>query len=129
MSVTIAIPTALRQLVDGQAQIEVEATSAGEALDRLASLYTELRRHLYDDRNSLRSFVTVYLNDEDIRHQSGPSTPVKDGDQLMIVPSIAGGVTAEVDVINELPALSNEEIARYSWHLIMPEWALKGSGA
>ena len=46
MSVTIAIPTALRQLVDGQAQIEVEATNAGEALDRLASLYAELRRHL-----------------------------------------------------------------------------------
>ena len=55
-----------------------------------------------------------------------PSTPVKDGDLLMIVPSIAGGVTAEVDVINDLPPLSNEEIARYSRHLIMPEVGIEG---
>ena len=126
MSVTIAIPTALRQFVEGQAKVEVEATSAGEALDQLAQLYAELRHHIFDDRNALRSFVNVYLNDEDIRHQSGTSTPVKDGDLLMIVPSIAGGVTAEPEVINELPPLSNEEIGRYSRHLIMPEVGIEG---
>jgi adenylyltransferase/sulfurtransferase len=69
--------------------------------------------------------VNVYLHDEDIRHQSGADTPLKDGDTLMIVPSIAGGSTAEADV-KELPALSNEEIARYSRHLIMPEVGLEG---
>ena len=81
---------------------------------------------MYSDQNTLRSFVNVYVNDEDIRHQSGPDTPVKEGDTLMIVPSIAGGSTAEADVVNALPALSNEEIARYSRHLIMPEVGLKG---
>ena len=86
----------------------------------------ELRRHLYDDKDKLRSFVNVYVNDEDIRHQSGAETPVKDGDTLMIVPSIAGGATAEADVAANLPALSNEEIARYSRHLIMPEVGLEG---
>lgn len=126
MPVTIAIPTALRQFVDGKATVTVEATNTGEALDQLASEYSELRRHLYDDRGALRSFVNVYLNDEDIRHQSGPGTPVKDGDLLMIVPSIAGGVTTEVEVASELPALSNEEIARYSRHLIMPEVGIEG---
>src|SRR6185436_5047322 len=125
MAITIAIPTALRQFAGGQSRIDVEAATAGEALDILTSQFAELRRHLYDDQNKLRSFVNVYLNDEDIRHQSGASTPVKDGDTLMIVPSIAGGSTATVDA-PPLPALSNEEIARYSRHLIMPEVGLKG---
>ncbi|MEP6636312.1 MAG: molybdopterin-synthase adenylyltransferase MoeB [Acidobacteriota bacterium] len=126
MPVTITIPTALRQFAGGTSRIEVEAATAGEALEQLTSKYAELRRHLYDDKNSLRSFVNVYLNDEDIRHQSGVSTPVKAGDMLMIVLSIAGGTTAEADVASELPSLSNDEIARYSRHLIMPEVGLEG---
>jgi len=126
MPVTINIPTALRQFTAGNSRIEVEAATADEALDRLTSLHGELRRHLYDDTNTLRSFVNVYLNDEDIRHQSGGDTPVKDGDTLMIVPSIAGGTATEVAVASALPSLSNEEIARYSRHLIMPEVGLEG---
>jgi adenylyltransferase/sulfurtransferase len=126
MTVTIQIPTALRQFTSGHAQIEVEAGTAGEALTGLTSRYTELRRHLYDDQNALRSFVNVYVNDEDVRHQSGSDTKLKDGDTLMIVPSIAGGVTSEADVATALPSLSNEEIARYSRHLIMPEVGMDG---
>src|SRR4029453_8340022 len=91
MPVTISIPAPLRQFADGQSQIGVEAKTAGEALERLTSTYASLRRHLFNDQNVLRNFVNVYLNDEDIRHASGPDTPVKDGDTLMIVPSIAGG--------------------------------------
>jgi sulfur-carrier protein adenylyltransferase/sulfurtransferase len=126
MAVTITIPTALRHFAGGTSRIELEAATAAEALDKLTSQYAELRRHLYDDQNTLRSFVNVYVNDEDIRHQSGPETPLRDGDTLMIVPSIAGGATAEADVVNQLPSLSNEEIARYSRHLIMPEVGLEG---
>ncbi len=126
MSVTIAIPTALRNFAGGQSRIELQANTAGAALDQLTSRFAELRRHLYDDQNKLRSFVNVYVNDEDIRHQSGVDTPLKEGDTLMIVPSIAGGSTAETEVKSELPALSNEEIARYSRHLIMPEVGLEG---
>jgi adenylyltransferase/sulfurtransferase len=126
MSVTITIPTALRQFAGGLSQFEVEAGTAGEALNQLSTEFAELKRHLYDDKNKLRSFVNVYVNDEDIRHQSGVETPVKDGDTLMIVPSIAGGATAEADVAAELPSLSNEEISRYSRHLIMPEVGLQG---
>jgi adenylyltransferase/sulfurtransferase len=125
MPVTINIPTALRQFTGGTNQVEVEAATAGEALDRLTTLHTDLRRHLYDDRNELRSFVNVYVNDEDVRHQLGPATPLNDGDSLMIVPSIAGGSTTEVDR-EALPSLSNEEIGRYSRHLIMPEVGLEG---
>lgn len=126
MPVTISIPTALRHFAGGTSRIEVEAATAGEALDQLTSQYAELRRHLYDERSTLRSFVNVYVNDEDIRHQFGPDTPVEDGDTLVIIPSIAGGATAEADVIRHLPSLSNEEIERYSRHLIMPEVGLEG---
>lgn len=130
MPVTINIPTALRHFAGGKSSVAVEAATAGEALERLTSQHADLRRHLYDDKNALRSFVNVYLNDEDVRHQSGSATPVKDGDTLMIVPSIAGGVTAEhenrVKAAAELPSLSNEEIARYSRHVILPEVGMEG---
>ena len=126
MPVKISIPTALRQYAGGSAEIEVEAATAGEALEHLTKTHAELRKHLYSDSNTLRNFVNVYVNDEDIRHAGGAQTPVKDGDTIMIVPSIAGGSTAEEEVIKDLPALSNEEIARYSRHLIMPEVGMEG---
>ncbi|MGH9905013.1 MAG: molybdopterin-synthase adenylyltransferase MoeB [Pyrinomonadaceae bacterium] len=125
MSVTIMIPTALRQFSGGSARLEVEAKSVSDALERLTSEYAELRRHLFNDQNAVRSFVNIYVNDEDVRHQSGVDTPLKEGDTVMIVPAIAGGATAEVEAAS-LPALSNEEIARYSRHLIMPEVGLRG---
>lgn len=126
MSVTIMIPTALRQFTAGSSKVEVEAETVGKALDRLTSEHAELRRHLYNDQNALRSFVNIYLNDEDIRDQSGPDTQVKEGDTLMIVPAIAGGLITEEEVAANLPSLSNEEISRYSRHLIMPEVGLIG---
>ena len=63
----------------------------GEALDALTAEFTELRNHLFNEQNNLRNFINVYVGDEDIRHLDGPETPVKDGETLMIVPSIAGG--------------------------------------
>jgi sulfur-carrier protein adenylyltransferase/sulfurtransferase len=126
MPITIDIPTALRQFTGGHSRIEVDGTTVAEVLAGLTSRHTELRRHLYDDKNSLRSFVNVYVNEQDIRHQSGGNTPVKDGDKIMIVPSIAGGLVKETEVAANLPSLSNEEIARYSRHLIMPEVGLEG---
>jgi MoaD family protein len=127
MAVKIAIPTALRQYVGGNAEIEVEARTAGEALQQLTETHAELRQHLYSSDNRLRNFVNVYVNDEDIRHQNGLETPLKDGDTIMIVPSIAGGSPIAEDVsTSELPGLSNQEIARYSRHLIMPEVSMEG---
>ncbi len=127
MAVTIIIPTALRQFAGGLSEIEVEAQTAGEALERLTTEHAGLRRHLYTDENRLRNFVNVYVNDEDIRHAGGTDTPVKDGDSVMIVPSIAGGAATEDEVrAVELPSLSNDEIARYSRHLIMPEVGMEG---
>jgi sulfur-carrier protein adenylyltransferase/sulfurtransferase len=125
MAISISVPTALRQFTGGNARVEVDGATAGAALRDLATRYPELQRHLYDEKNTLRSFVNVYLNDEDIRHQQGSETPLREGDSLMIVPSIAGGSALEADT-STLPSLSNEEIARYSRHLIMPEVGLEG---
>lgn len=127
MAVTIVIPTPLRQFAGGQSEIEVEATTAGEALEKLTTAHADLRKHLYNDQNKLRSFVNVYVGDEDIRHTGGDATMVKDGETVMIVPSIAGGsISAEARAEKELPKLSNEEYARYSRHLILPEVGLEG---
>ncbi|MEO6050036.1 MAG: molybdopterin-synthase adenylyltransferase MoeB [Pyrinomonadaceae bacterium] len=127
MSVTIVIPTPLRQFAEGKMEIEVVATTVGEALDALTKEFAELRKHLYNEQDSLRNFINVYVNDEDIRHLDGPATPVKDGETIMIVPSIAGGNnTAKAHVTNDLPELTTEEYARYSRHLILPEVGLEG---
>lgn len=127
MAVTIVIPTPLRQFAGGNSEIEVEAATAGEALNALTARHADLRKHLYNDQNALRNFVNVYVGDEDIRHLDGENTPVKDDETIMIVPSIAGGnLAAEARAEKELPALSNEEYARYSRHLILPEVGLEG---
>jgi sulfur-carrier protein adenylyltransferase/sulfurtransferase len=127
MAVTIIIPTPLRQFAGGRAEIEVEATTAGEALEKLTTEFADLKKHLYNDQNALRNFVNVYVGDEDIRHLEGEATTVKDGDEIMIVPSIAGGnLAGEARAASDLPNLSNDEIARYSRHLILPEVGLEG---
>ncbi|HEV7842196.1 MAG TPA: ubiquitin-like small modifier protein 1, partial [Pyrinomonadaceae bacterium] len=127
MAVTVFIPTALRQFAGGQAELQVEAGTVGDALNQVTGEHQELRKHLYSDETSLRNFVNVYVNDEDIRHSARLETPVKDGDTITIVPSIAGGVTAEEEIAKgPQPLFSNEEIARYSRHLIMPEVGMEG---
>jgi molybdopterin converting factor small subunit len=127
MPVIVMIPTALRQFAGGNSELQVEAATAGEALEHLTGTHAELRRHLFNEEGALRNFVNLYVNDEDIRHAKNLETPVKDGDTLMIVPSIAGGATTEEEVgADALPTLSHQEIARYSRHLIMPEVGMEG---
>jgi molybdopterin converting factor small subunit len=87
----ILIPTPLRQYAGKKDAVEVPAKTVGDALASLTSQYSDLRRHLYTDDGKLRAFVNLYLNDEDIRYLQKESTPVRDGDTLSIVPSIAGG--------------------------------------
>jgi MoaD family protein len=91
MSITVLIPTALRPFAGRQSSVEVQAGTVGEALEALTSRYEELRRHLYGDGSRLRSFVNVYVNQEDMRHLAREQTPLHDGDTVSIVPSIAGG--------------------------------------
>ncbi|MCB9744239.1 MAG: MoaD/ThiS family protein [Alphaproteobacteria bacterium] len=91
MAVTIHIPTPLRAYADRQASVSVEASTVGEALDALTTKHEGLARHLRDSKGRIRSFVNIYLGDEDIRFLQKEATPVADGAELTIVPSIAGG--------------------------------------
>ena len=121
MPVTIHIPTPLRPYTGGAASVDVAGATIGEALAALTGANADLTRHLRDDEGKLRSFVNVYLGDEDIRYLDGEDTAVADGAEILIVPSIAGG-SGESD----LPELSNAEIARYSRHLILDEVGMEG---
>jgi adenylyltransferase/sulfurtransferase len=87
----ILIPTPLRQYADKKDTVELSGSTVGEVLTALTTQHADLRRHLFNDEGKLRSFVNVYLNDEDIRYLSKDKTAVKDSDTLSIVPSIAGG--------------------------------------
>jgi adenylyltransferase/sulfurtransferase len=126
---TIHIPTPLRPFTDKKESVEVSGGTVGELLADLTKKYEGLRRHLYADDGRLRNFVNVYLNDEDIRYLQKEKTPVKPGDSLSIVPSVAGGATTIADPrvrATDARDLTAEEIKRYSRHLIMPEVGVDG---
>ena len=92
MSVKVIIPTPLRTYAGKRESTDVTAETVGEALGQLTKQFAELRKHLFTEDGKLRSFVNVYVNDEDIRYLSKENTPTKDGDTISIVPSIAGGI-------------------------------------
>lgn len=92
MPVRVIIPTALRPFAGKRDSVEFDdARTVADALDSLTSRFADLRRHLYADNGRLRSFVNIYVNDEDIRYLDKDRTPLKDGDTISIIPSIAGG--------------------------------------
>jgi molybdopterin/thiamine biosynthesis adenylyltransferase/rhodanese-related sulfurtransferase/molybdopterin converting factor small subunit len=122
----ILIPTPLRQFADKHDSVELAGSTVGEVLKSLTGQYSELRRHLYNDEGKLRSFVNVYVNDEDIRYLNKEATPLNDGDTVSIVPSIAGGSAGVASPPAPPLTLSKDEILRYSRHLIMPEVGMEG---
>ena len=126
MSITIRIPTPLRPYVGGSKQVNAEPGTVEGILAGLATQYPDLQRHLFTEQGKLRSFVNVYLGDEDVRYMQGTATPVPDGATLSIVPSVAGGAPALQTVKTGAVTLSNAEIRRYSRHLIMPEVGMGG---
>jgi adenylyltransferase/sulfurtransferase len=126
---SIKIPTPLRAYTGNQAQVTVSGQTVGAALNDLTDLYPDLRPHLFNGAE-LRNFVNVFLGEEDVRFLDGLDTELEEDSSLRIIPSIAGGAPAEelmLPLVNA-PAveLSNEEIRRYSRHLIMPEVGMEG---
>jgi adenylyltransferase/sulfurtransferase len=128
----ILIPTPLRPYTDKQDTVDASGATVAELLADLTRKHSGLKAHLYNDQGKLRSFVNVYVNDEDIRYLQKEQTPVQPADTVSIIPSVAGGTptSAEATVgqaaVEELPSLSNDEVKRYSRHLIMPEVGVDG---
>jgi adenylyltransferase/sulfurtransferase len=123
MAVRVFIPSPLRPYTGKQPTVELEGGTVGEVLQNLAARYAELAPHLFTEQGALRSYVNIYLNDEDIRYLEQQRTRVRTSDTVSIVPAIAGG---SADVDTDAVHLQNDEILRYSRHLIMPEVGMKG---
>ena len=91
MPVRVQIPTPMRQHTEGQATVEIAGGTVKEVLDTLVAKYPGVKARLYDQGDKVRQFINVYLNDEDIRYLDSVQTAVKDGDELSIIPAVAGG--------------------------------------
>ena len=91
MPVPVRIPTPLRKLTDNQEVVQVEGANVREVLNSLERAFPGLKERICDEHNNIRRFVNVFVNDEDIRFLQESDTPVKTGDEVSIVPAIAGG--------------------------------------
>lgn len=91
MAVNVRIPTPLRKFTNDQSDVEIEGSTVGQVIDNLEASHGGIKEKLVDDDGSIRRFVNIYVNDEDIRFLDGADTEVKDGDGVTIVPAIAGG--------------------------------------
>lgn len=125
MAVIVHIPTPLRGFTGGADRLTLEGGTVGEVLGSLVRSHEGLKRHLLQEDGRPRNFVNIYLNETDIRYLGQTETPVTAGDAITIVPSIAGGTPSPV-LAPAAPALSHQEVLRYSRHLLLPEVGLDG---
>lgn len=91
ITTSLQIPTPLRSFTGGNATVTVTGDTAGTALANLVEQFPDLKQHLYTEEGTLRSFVNIYVNDDDIRYLDGPDTRLEPDDELSIVPAVAGG--------------------------------------
>lgn len=91
MAITVQIPTALRRLTTGKSQVECTAANLNELFSALDSQFPDLKPHLRDEAGEIRRFLNIYVNEEDIRFLGGADYAFQDGDEVLLVPSIAGG--------------------------------------
>ncbi len=129
----VKVPTPLRSFAGGSAEVEVEGTTVGEVVRALVTAHPALGRHLLTPDGTLRNFVSVYVNERDIRTLAKDATVLAPGDVVSIVPAIAGGSPstgaarpADLPVPGKPGAFSAEELRRYSRHLLLPEVGVAG---
>lgn len=91
MAKKVRIPTPLRKLTNNEELVEVDAATIGDAISELQTRYPGIKERLLDDSGAVRRFVNVYVNEEDIRFLENQQTRLKDGDEISIIPAIAGG--------------------------------------
>jgi molybdopterin synthase sulfur carrier subunit len=91
MAKKVRIPTPLRKLTNNEEIVEVDGATIGDAITELQTRYPGIKERLVDEKGEVRRFVNVYVNEEDIRFLQNQATPLKDGDEVSIIPAIAGG--------------------------------------
>jgi sulfur-carrier protein len=91
MSITVRIPTPLQKLTQDKSEVSISASSISECIQALEKNYPGIKERICDGQGNIRRFVNIFLNEEDIRFLKKEHTPVKDGDEVSIVPAIAGG--------------------------------------
>ena len=111
MPVMVYIPTPFRKLAGNQTHISADGNTVGEVLDNLGAQYPALRHMIYDDAGQIPGHVNIYINNQEVHSLQGKETPVKDGDEMAVIPAIAGGSVA----------LTPDQVNRYSRHIIMPQ--------
>ncbi len=132
MSVSISVPTVLRRFTGDQATVALEAATVQEALNVLTGAYPALQKHLFDNDGKLRSFVNIYVGSQDVRNLPDKhATKLNDGEQLTIVPSIAGGSglpprAGGLRGVSSEGMLTTQEYRQYSRHLLLPEVGVEG---
>jgi len=111
MAVTVYIPTPFRRLTGARAYVQAQGSTVAEVLEDLYRQYPELRRLIHDERGAIPSHINIYVNRQEIHHLQGQDTPLKDGDEVAVIPAIAGGSFV----------FTEEQVLRYSRHIIMPQ--------
>ena len=136
MTVSVLIPTTLRGFTNNRSELELEGETVGQVIQALSDEFPETKKALFDDEGNLRSFVNVFLNDENIRDLNGNDTAIRAGDEVILIPAIAGGsceheserkglLDSEIERVKAV-SLTNDEIKRYSRHLLLKEIGVKG---
>ena len=126
--VNVLIPTTLRSFTVNESEIELSGSNVSEVLDALIEKYPDVKKAIFDKDGNLRSFVNVFVDGENIKALDGFNTKVRDGAEIMLIPAIAGGAASDSVIDDDIPKvqLSNDEINRYSRHLLLKEIGLKG---
>src|SRR5580693_9246002 len=116
---TVIIPTPLRKFTNNTARLQVGAGTIHSTVEELTRNFPDLRKHLLDEGGTIRSYVNIFIGNDDIRDLQHEKTPVKDDTVISIVPAIAGGTGGAAS------AFSKEELARYNRHIIIPGFGLE----
>lgn len=127
MAVTVLIPTTLRLFTNQRSEVALEGQTVGQIIEAFSDEYPETKKALFDESGKLRSFVNIFLNGDNIKKLQGYETAVRDGDEIMLIPAIAGGASNDSILDGRKgEKLTNEEIQRYSRHLLLKEVGVKG---
>ncbi|PJA78293.1 MAG: molybdopterin synthase sulfur carrier subunit [Nitrospirae bacterium CG_4_9_14_3_um_filter_51_5] len=89
--IKVRIPTPLRPMTGGKSEVELTGNTVSEIIENLGSAHPGIKERVYDEQGEVRRFINIYVNEEDIRFLTGKDTPLKDGDEVSIIPAIAGG--------------------------------------